>query len=622
MKNLLAVIAASTYANKVESPLDVQLTASDDHVLAGEGVTLSCSWSLEEDFADYGENKFQLYWKEKIAADNDIRALASYQGDEDDINVYYGGTFENRAIYNVSFDAREATLNLADLTISDDDTEIFCEIHWNKRFVQDRITVNVYDNADEVRLDAHDWELEGRSQVDNGTVIDPVETHVATCTVDSVYPNPGTVTFQVGDQVVEVDGEVTDNSDGTFTVVGELRLMPEGQYNEDEVSCFSVAAPDAERQENFVNDTFELAVTYYTDSVTLVIGGDADEGDEGEYTINEDEQYEVSCVANGNPAPTVRITNSKGEEVSDLSQSIAVRSESIQHITCTAENNDENFTAGAVVEDKAQLDVYWIDDIVLGDDLTEEYNEEFNKECNAQGHPAPTITWTKGTDDKNVGTNGDLDLGTLEYGEAGEYTCTASNPAGSVSDAFELTVEGPCIVTINDVSSGNSQQTEVPGQASLAMYCNVQGNDCQVEWEATALPGFIAANGKTEWIEEDKLNKLFFGGFDQFAEPVDFTCKATNDRGTVKDTVTIDDSKSPACCQTANSAGLGTGAIVGIVIAIPAILIIIGAAVFFCRKRNDDKNDVVDEGDDAEPEKEPLQADHDGEGGNAEDDAV
>jgi hypothetical protein len=32
-----------------------------------------------------------------------------------------------------------------------------------------------------------------------------------------------------------------------------------------------------------------------------------------------------------------------------------------------------------------------------------------------------------------------------------------------------------------------------------------------------------------------------------------------------------------------------SGAIVGIVIAIPAILIILGAAVFFCRKQQQDK---------------------------------
>jgi hypothetical protein len=213
----------------------------------------------------------------------------------------------------------------------------------------------------------------------------------------------------------------------------------------------------------------------------------------------------------------------------------------------------------------------------------------------------------------------------LTYADAGEYRCTATNKAGSESDSFELTVDGPCLVEIKSISVGSSQESDSEnGQASLRLTCSVQpqNNKCQIEWESEA-EGFINTEGEISYDEDKGVSSLFFAGFEQFAEPTKFTCKATNDRGTETDEVMIDETREPACCQTAGTAALGTGAIVGIVIAIPAILIIIGAAVFFCRKRNDDKNECVDEGDDAtEPEKEPLQADHDGEGGNAEDDAV
>ena len=48
----------------------------------------------------------------------------------------------------------------------------------------------------------------------------------------------------------------------------------------------------------------------YTTEVTLEISG-ANENGEG-YYINENEEYEVLCRANGNPAPEVIITGTDG----------------------------------------------------------------------------------------------------------------------------------------------------------------------------------------------------------------------------------------------------------------------------------------------------------------------
>lgn len=623
MKNLLALLAASTYAQD-DDTIVVTLKASDGNVKKGDSAVFTCSWTLNDEYNDYGEDNFQMYWKYELPDDGEVQSVASYKPDSE-IVYYYNNNLADRVVLTPSFADRNASMTISNVGIADDDMEIVCEVHWNRRYSDGRNAINVYVDADLVELDELDASLEGRTQEDvNGTVTEPEDTEVAECTVNGIYPLPEVVTFRVGDEDIAVDIEEDDviiNSDGTYTVSGVLVLPPNGQYNGDMVTCVSIAAEDADMQEAETNQTFTLEVFYYTDEVTLTISGEAEKISDDEYSVVENNVYTVGCTANGNPPANIVITNHEGAELSNGATTVAVRalSDSIQHITCNAENNEEDtdFAQGEVQTDEAELDVYYISDVDLGDDVTGEYDTNYRKDCNVEGHPTPKVQWTKG-DSNDIINDGDLDLGTLSYGDAGVYTCTATNAAGSESDSFELEVNGPCIVDINLVNAG--QSALVPGQASLQMKCSVQGSDCNIEWDAPNLENFVQ-NGKIAY--ENGVSELFFDSFETFAEPTEFTCTATNEKGSQVDSIVIDEDRLPACCQAANSAGLGTGAIVGIVIAIPAILIIIGAAVFFCRKRNDDKNECVDEGDDAtEPEKEPLQADHDGEGGNAEDDAV
>lgn len=626
MKKFLALLAASSLAQ--DDTIIVSLTSSDEHVEKGGSVSFTCEWTLNADYKDYDEDNFQMYWKLEHTAG--VQTIASWEpaadGEAEEPVYYLNHMLEQRVTVVPSFDdptreSRNATMEVTNLDIDDDNMEISCEIHWGRRFEDGNAVINVYVNADEVDLQMISNELEGRAQDDNGTLIEPdMEQEIAECTIHNIYPQPEAVTFIVGDEQIEVtveDDDIDLNDDDTFTVSAVLTLAPLGQYNGDVVSCEAVAAPDAEIVENAENSTFALEVFYYTNEVTLTIGGDAVALGEDDYSVIENHLYTVSCVANGNPAPEVVITNHEGQELVSGSSTSAQRTlnDAIQYITCNAENNNETggFDQGEVVADKAELDVYYITDVELGADMEGEYDSEFTKECNIQGHPAPKIQWTKG-DSTHIIDEGTLELGALTYEDAGTYTCTASNAAGDSSDSFSLKVNGPCIVSIQGVEAGSSQS--VAGQASLEMACHVQGNNCEIEWE-TSLADEFMQQGDIEF--DDGVSKLFFSSFETLSEPANFVCKATNEKGTKQDEVEIGEDQNPACCQIPSAASLGTGAIVGIVIAIPAILIIIGAAVFFCRKRNDDKNsDTLEEGDDAdEPEKQPLQADHDGEGGNA-----
>ena len=61
--------------------------------------------------------------------------------------------------------------------------------------------------------------------------------------------------------------------------------------------------------------------------------------------------------------------------------------------------------------------------------------------CVATGHPSPRVTWTK--DGKTVGVNGDATIVKSTRGDAGDYTCTATNGVGE-SKTVTVTVEITC----------------------------------------------------------------------------------------------------------------------------------------------------------------------------------
>lgn len=611
-----AFLLATAFASE---GLIVSLTSSAVATERGDSATYTCRWELDDDADDYQEDDFIMYWKLKYEEDEEETIYSYSPTRSSPVSDYLTHKFNQRSNLTYDFDDSAVTLEVDDLDISDDGVEISCEVHWNIKYSSDEVLVGVFVNA-EVDLDVLDNTLEGRTMSDNGTIIEPEETEVATCKVSGVFPEPETVSFLVGGETIEVaeDIIVEENDDGTFEASATLALFPDGSYNGDEVTCFSLARQGAETQHSEANDTFTLEVTYYTNEVDLVLTGDAEEAGDDSYYVTEGNFYSVSCQANGNPPAQVTITNADGVEIVSGTSIAAERGQTAQTITCTATNNEELFDQGEAQVDDAELDVYYIDAPTLGDDVTAQYDEEFTVACNVQGHPTPQVQWTKGASDEVVDTDS-LELGALKYDDAGEYTCTATNAAGSESDSFDLSVNGPCIVEIIDVTAG--QSPDIEAAASLALSCRVQGPNCEISWESE-IEGLIN-QGDTTFLEEDNISNLYFTQFVTLNEESTFTCKASNEEGPRSDSIEVTNEHYPACCQDIGVGGLGTGAIVGIVIAIPAILIIIGAAVFFCRKRGEDKN-VVDEGDAEEPEKEPLQGqpEHDGEGGNAGDDAV
>jgi len=236
------------------------------------------------------------------------------------------------------------------------------------------------------------------------------------------------------------------------------------------------------------------------------------------------------------------------------------------------------------------LDVYYLDEPItdIADQYT--YGDEVTINCKAEGNPAPQFSWTK--DDQSIAGGSSHTFNGIQYSDAGSYTCTAKNAAKELTSSDDITVDGECLVTIVQKEATASQ---TPNAAALMLACEVQGPGCAITWSSEDEPELVA-QGNTITEEGEGLtntNKLFFEAIDKRTNPVNFICSGANHHGENTDTVKIDENDDPVCCANVDAgnlgtaeASLGTGAIVGIVIAIPAILIIVGAVVFFCRNKH------------------------------------
>jgi hypothetical protein len=632
MVNLKLLPALASYMAMADDALQVNISIDKAEVPRGDSVTYTCTWNLDAEYdpcqeesylndhggnmedckaawemtlhqfelsnqadPDYEIEDFQLFWK--LNDEGARQSVARYQPGEtpeDERKIFYHNTqVTDRIDLTAEFSEQSASLTITDLNLQDDDMLISCEVHWASRFGIDETSVNVYVDASAVELDAIETSLEGREREDvNGTVFAVEEADVAHCNIFNVYPEPSSVTFTVGDDVVEVAATAEQaDEEGLFNIAAVLTLMPSADIDQKEVSCYSQASSMAPQMPpTSQNATFALDVTYYTTEVTLEISG-ANENGEG-YYINENEEYEVLCRANGNPAPTVTILGTDSVEIPTGSQAIAVRDDSIQYITCTAHNNedDSDFAAGEPVQASKELDVYYLDEPIT--DIAEQYTygEEVTIICKAEGNPEPQFSWTK--DDQSLAGGSSHTFSGIQYSDAGSYTCTASNAAKELTSTDDITVDGECLVHIVEKEATASQ---TPNAAALMLSCEVQGPDCAITWSSADEPELVA-QGNSISEEGEGLtvtNKLFFEAIDKRTNPVNFICSGQNHHGEVTDTVQIDENDDPVCCANVDAgnlgtaeASLGTGAIVGIVIAIPAILIIVGAVVFFCRNKH------------------------------------
>ncbi|KAM6372038.1 LOW QUALITY PROTEIN: hemicentin-2 [Pluvialis apricaria] len=213
----------------------------------------------------------------------------------------------------------------------------------------------------------------------------------------------------------------------------------------------------------------------------------------GDVTLSRGESLELVCAAVGNPQPRISWM-ANGQLVTDgvsgqsgrstLQREAATRADSGTYV-CRAENSAGAIRAAAFVSVREAP-------IIRGDPSTyqvEHPGGDALLNCDARGHPAPLIRWSKdGVPVAAVGRlhqlrNGSLAIHTVGSTDVGHYQCVAENDAGTAAKVVILALQSAPTVTVTPraVAARTGQR--------VLLRCTVSGEPTpSVEWRRDGQP--------------------------------------------------------------------------------------------------------------------------------------
>uniref|UniRef100_A0A8C9ADA0 Neural cell adhesion molecule 1 n=1 Tax=Prolemur simus TaxID=1328070 RepID=A0A8C9ADA0_PROSS len=225
---------------------------------------------------------------------------------------------------------------------------------------------------------------------------------------------------------------IKKTDEGTYRCEG--RILARGEINFKDIQVIVNVPPTVQARQNIVNATANLG-----QSVTLV------------------------CDADGFPEPTMswtkdgeQIENEEDDEkyiFSDDSSELTIRkvdkSDEAEYV-CIAENKAGEQDASIHLKVFAKPKITYVEN-----QTAMELEEQVTLTCEASGDPLPSITWRTST--RNISSEektldghmvvrsharvSSLTLKSIQYTDAGEYVCTASNTIGQDSQSMYLEVQ-------------------------------------------------------------------------------------------------------------------------------------------------------------------------------------
>ncbi|XP_047443825.1 hemicentin-1 isoform X2 [Mugil cephalus] len=176
-------------------------------------------------------------------------------------------------------------------------------------------------------------------------------------------------------------------------------------------------------------------------------------------------------------------------------------------------------------------------------------------QCQADGSPPPTVTWHKDgqllseTVRQRVLSSGSLHVAFIQPSDAGRYTCTAANAAGTVSLEMSLTVQIPPSIR------GGEQDVAVVENSQAQLVCVAQGvPQPTLSWEKDGNPLSESAGEYTILPSGELVIDI--------AQPDDaggYTCVATNAVGQDSRTVTLSVHTHPVFTELLGDVALNKG---------------------------------------------------------------
>ncbi|KAM6158826.1 neural cell adhesion molecule 1 isoform 6-T6 [Rhynchocyon petersi] len=224
---------------------------------------------------------------------------------------------------------------------------------------------------------------------------------------------------------------IKKTDEGTYRCEG--RILARGEINFKDIQVIVNVPPTVQARQSVVNATANL-----DQSVTLV------------------------CDAEGFPEPTMSWTKD-GEQIEDEEDEKYIFSDDSSELTIRKVDKNDEAEYVCIAENKAgeqdasiHLKVFAKPKITYVENQTAmELEEQVTLTCEASGDPIPSITWRTST--RNISSEektldghmvvrsharvSSLTLKSIQYTDAGEYICTASNTIGQDSQSMYLEVQ-------------------------------------------------------------------------------------------------------------------------------------------------------------------------------------
>ncbi|XP_027434748.1 neural cell adhesion molecule 1 isoform X22 [Zalophus californianus] len=225
--------------------------------------------------------------------------------------------------------------------------------------------------------------------------------------------------------------DIKKTDEGTYRCEG--RILARGEINFKDIQVIVNVPPTVQARQSIVNATANLG-----QSITLV------------------------CDAKGFPEPTMSWTKD-GEQIENEEDEKYVFSDDSSELTIRKVDKNDEAEYVCIAENKAgeqdasiHLKVFAKPKITYVENQTAmELEEQVTLTCEASGDPIPTITWRTST--RNISSEektldghmvvrsharvSSLTLKSIQYTDAGEYVCTASNTIGQDSQSMYLEVQ-------------------------------------------------------------------------------------------------------------------------------------------------------------------------------------
>eukprot|EP00070_Physeter_catodon_P050304 XP_028357198.1 neural cell adhesion molecule 1 isoform X4 [Physeter catodon] len=224
---------------------------------------------------------------------------------------------------------------------------------------------------------------------------------------------------------------IKKTDEGTYRCEG--RILARGEINFKDIQVIVNVPPTVQARQSIVNATANLG-----QSVTLV------------------------CDAEGFPEPTMSWTKD-GEQIENEEEEKYLFSDDSSELTIRKVDKNDEAEYVCIAENKAgeqdasiHLKVFAKPKITYVENQTAmELEEQVTLTCEASGDPIPSITWRTST--RNISSEektldghmvvrsharvSSLTLKSIQYTDAGEYICTASNTIGQDSQSVYLEVQ-------------------------------------------------------------------------------------------------------------------------------------------------------------------------------------